>query len=194
MNRKLFCLNRKLLICIYQNYLDPNSDYLFSFPEKGILLVRTKNRIFKKSIFRNLFLEFIIEKILIVYIINIYSSFTFFISILMESTLAYTYENTNKQYRLIIFNISRYGKYQKTIKFARYVTEQEAIRAAEKYLSVPVSNKYYRKIRDDLFIQSNSFKEFNQHYKTRGDCLSDAKMIKHIQVLDGTTLVLHCGA
>ena len=104
------------------------------------------------------------------------------------------YENTNKQYRSITFNISRYGKYQKTIKFGKQVTEQEAVRAAEKYLSVAVSNIYYKKIRDDSFIESNTFKEFNQHYKTRGDCLSDARMLEQIDQLNGTALVIHCGS
>jgi hypothetical protein len=65
-----------------------------------------------------------------------------------ENCLDREYENSKQLYVHITFDISRYGKYTRTITFNTPLTEKEAVREAESYLSVPIDRDYYNLIRD----------------------------------------------
>ena len=66
--------------------------------------------------------------------------------------------NTNKYILQIEFDISRYGKYQNIMIFNNPVTEEEAIKKVEEYLSKLMNSITFNLFKDDLFeTDSNNY-------------------------------------
>ena len=57
----------------------------------------------------------------------------------------------------VIFNISRYGRFNKKLIFYNFVTIRQAIENVEEYLSEKVTPDYYETIKDDLFYKFNDY-------------------------------------
>lgn len=87
------------------------------------------------------------------------------------------FNNITNNVRAIIFDISRYGKYNHTITYDQPVTTSKAIRDAEEYLSQPLTDKEYQRLKDDLFVTSRPH--------SRGGCLGDCKIIEYLSIYDG---------
>jgi hypothetical protein len=99
----------------------------------------------------------------------------------------------SERYVLVVtFDISRYGRYQNFIEFDYPRTEKEAIKAVEQHLSTLLDERYFNKIKDDLFI--TEWSEAKEHYICIGDCLSDCKYLEMISRKDGGRIYLSCGS
>lgn len=83
------------------------------------------------------------------------------------------------------FDISRHGNFTKTLKFDVPVSEKTAIELINKYLSRPLTEKYFNKIKEDTLYDDCSWDEVKEHYKCRGDCLSDARFLEGIHIKNG---------
>lgn len=96
----------------------------------------------------------------------------------------------DKVVKIIVFNISRYAKYQQAIQFKELVTLKTAIKAVEKYLSQPLLPEYLDRIKDDLFPSWES-----PHPKAiRGDCLGDCTFLEDVQSLGDGEWLIECGS
>lgn len=95
------------------------------------------------------------------------------------NSLGRPYDNSANKYTTIRFDISRYGSHQKTLRFKTKVTEKKAIRYAEKYLSKPLSERYYNRIKEDLFHRYE-WDQAKHIFNTRGDCLTDLKFLESV--------------
>jgi hypothetical protein len=84
----------------------------------------------------------------------------------------------------VTFDISRYGKYTHTLEFVNRISEREAIERVEEYLSVPLTEKYYTKIADNLFHEY-PWKKAKKIFKCRGDCLTDCKFLEETKIVNG---------
>lgn len=93
----------------------------------------------------------------------------------------------------IRFDISRYGQYTHTIGFAIPISVRQAIKAVEEYLSEPLTQEYYDKIKDDLFCDGEEWEEAKKYFKCKGDCLTDCKFLEEI-LFDDTIAVICCGS
>ena len=101
-------------------------------------------------------------------------------SVLNEDTNKFKYINcldrkytkNPKNIKCVNFPISRFDKYKHLIKFPNLVSEKEAIEEVEKYLSEPLTKKYYNNIVNDLFHKM-PWREAKKNFKVRGDCLTD---------------------
>ena len=111
-----------------------------------------------------------------------------------RNSLGRRYNKTDAKYLAVSFNTSRYGKYSAGLAWKTPVSEDVAIRRAEEYLSTPIDEAYYNKIKDDLFHNPVEWKEAKQNYKCRGDCLTDAKFLEIAEVKGTTQLNLLCGS
>jgi hypothetical protein len=92
------------------------------------------------------------------------------------NSLGRDYDNVIRNIRSITFPISRYGKYTKTIKFNRFVTEKYAITQAEKWLSLPITYRYLKN-RDDDFLD-DPYQYINQ---PRGRLLSSLIFLDRVR-------------
>lgn len=104
------------------------------------------------------------------------------------NSLGREYENTKKVVKSIKFPTVRFyipGKnddlYTETITFKKPVTEADAITAAEKFLSEPVTEEYFLPRADALFHKNRKYTD----YKTRGDMLSDLRFLEIVNIVDG---------
>jgi hypothetical protein len=106
------------------------------------------------------------------------------------------YENTRHYIRAVTFDISRYGKYEHTLKFLFPLTIKGAIEKAEEYLSQPLTKEYYQKIQDDLFHNEYDYETSIKWYNNRGDCLTDAIYLECINQPNpnGFHINLWCGS
>lgn len=104
------------------------------------------------------------------------------------------YDNKKHQIKSITFDIDRYSEFQHTIEYQFPVTEENAIRDAEKFLSQPLTPEYYKKIQDDTFHESD-WDEVKQWMICRGDCLSDKKFLEGSDLDEETyNLTIWCGS
>lgn len=98
-----------------------------------------------------------------------------------------------KNVNSVTFDISRYGKQTHTLHFKEPVAQHEAISAAERFLSEPLTEEYYNQIKDDLFNKEMSWEQAKIEYEHRGACLTDARFLEFVELKDGT-LTLFCGS
>ena len=97
--------------------------------------------------------------------------------------------------QVIIFDISRYGKYSHAINFNVPVSEKEAIKKIEKYLSEPITEYYFNKVKDDLFENDLEYNELSEKgYKCRGDLLTDASFLEEIKVVKEGVVIVKGGS
>jgi hypothetical protein len=89
----------------------------------------------------------------------------------------------------ILFYISRYGEHQHRINFDEIVSLDEAVFKVERFLSVPLDDEYYDKIKDDLFPNSK-----REYFEVRGDCLGDCKFLEEIKEIEPGVVWIGCGS
>lgn len=104
------------------------------------------------------------------------------------------YDHIKTNIKSITFDISRYCKHKHTISFDSPVTQEHAIRAAEDYLSQPLTCEYFDQIKDDLFDDFTSYVEAKEYFSCRGDCLTDAKFLERATLYPDGSLHLWCGS
>lgn len=90
------------------------------------------------------------------------------------------YFSSEEYVKKITFSVSRYGKHKKTLFFKKPISELKAIKKTEKYLSKPYSEKYYEKVKDDLFYSELSYEEAFGEFITKGDLLTDCIFLRRI--------------
>ena len=105
------------------------------------------------------------------------------------NSLGSEYDNTNANVKSVTFDISRYGKYSVTIMFEEEVTERTAIENVKTYLSVVLTEDYYNKIVDDLFLNS-PWETISDCLMCRGSCLTDCKFLESAEVQDGNMRIM----
>lgn len=111
------------------------------------------------------------------------------------NSLEREYDDSEKIVRSVTFNTGRYGDNSHTIFFdAGCVTEKEAIEEVEQYLSQPLTETYYEKLRKDgdLFGSGAPWVEASEYMKIRCDCIGDARFLESIEGREA--LILHCGS
>ncbi len=91
-------------------------------------------------------------------------------------------QNKLRPIRKITFPVSRYGKYGMTFLFKNYITLERAIQVVEEYLSVPLTNEYFERIKDDVF-----FEDFEDYFlvnecPNRGTVLSTNNFLLDIKI------------
>jgi len=103
-------------------------------------------------------------------------------------------EDPVRRVKYITFSVSRYRKYLKTLHFNDLVTINQAVRAAERYLSQPVTEKHFERVKDDLFHSNYTWEQAQKEYKTRGDLLTDAVWLEGFHVSDNGELTMDIGS
>jgi hypothetical protein len=88
------------------------------------------------------------------------------------------------------FDISRYGEFTESIIFDSPVSEKKAIEIVEAYLSEPLTEEYFNKIKSDMFHDDLPWEDAKQTYHCRGDCLTDARFLEDVDVTDGVLTLL----
>lgn len=94
----------------------------------------------------------------------------------------------SKKVKSIVFEISRYGKHQCRIDFDEPVYINEAICKVESFLSLPIDDEYYNKVKDDLFCNER------RYYELRGDCLGDLKFLEGLREIEPNVVKIVCGS
>lgn len=122
-----------------------------------------------------------------------------------DNSLDRKYDSKKKVVTSVTFNMGRYGRCNDTVKFSAPVTEKDAIKKVEEYLSKELDEDYFTllKSKGDLFAgREISFDQFKENenefdgkfYKAcRGDCLGNCKFLEVSKVTKGN-LVLECGS
>jgi hypothetical protein len=109
------------------------------------------------------------------------------------NSLDRAYNDAVPNVRSVTFDISRYGAFTHTLTFAEAVSEAHAIRAVEAYLSGPLTEEYYNKIREDTFDEL-LWGEAKEAFPCRGDTLTDAHYLEGAAVDDKGALTLVVGS
>lgn len=92
-----------------------------------------------------------------------------------------TYDTTKQTIRSVRFAISRYAKYELTIRFRTPVTEETAIKQVEEFLSTPLSEDYYSIVKADTFHEAD-WEDAQRMFKCRGDVLTDCRFLEAVYV------------
>lgn len=97
-------------------------------------------------------------------------------------------ENTQKNVKSVTFGVSRYGKYICTLSFDDFLTEAEAVKKVEEYLSNPLTESYYNDVKDDLFFDSyDNYKSGDACY---GTLLGDARFLEGLRRKDDKIFIV----
>ena len=107
------------------------------------------------------------------------------------------YADTKAKIERVVFDYSRFGSHKHTIHFtkdgvAQPVTEKAAITAAEAWLSEPLTEEHYEKIKHDLF-HGYEWEDAKEVFGCRGECLTDSCYLE-IAHFERGTLTLECGS
>ncbi len=97
--------------------------------------------------------------------------------------------NHNEKISEIEFDISRFGKYIKVLKFPKPITVKTAIKKVEKFLSKPIDEVHYNIVKDDLNSWSSSWSQSFTH-KSYGDLLGDAVYLDAVKVKNGAGYIV----
>lgn len=106
----------------------------------------------------------------------------------INSTGTESYPDTDRVVSSVIFSISRYGMHEEQIRFKENVTIKHAIEEVEKFLSEPVDEQYFDRVKNDLFDNNMDWEGL-----TRGDLLSDARYMEGF-IVKGGVLEFHIGS
>ncbi len=100
-----------------------------------------------------------------------------------------------KNVDIVIFDVSRYGKYTQTIKFDEKVSVKYAVEKVEEWLSDKVTIDYFNKIKDDLFFKFDSVDEELEYIKNKnkGQLLTDCIFLEKAEIYM-SHLILGCGS
>ena len=103
-------------------------------------------------------------------------------------------ENGKKCVTSLKFDVSRYGAVTHTLEFVEPVTKTVALEAIERYLSEPVDEDHFARVRNDLFDVTR-YNNQNLSKYTRGDLLTDARFAEHFRCIGGNgEYELECGS
>ena len=106
--------------------------------------------------------------------------------------------NNYKSYiKSIQFNIGRWGKNKKTLYFNIPITEFQAVKLVELYLSKPIDEEYYSMLKNTNDLVGRVGMNYNfQKEKTliRGDLLGDAKYLETFEMDDDGNAFICCGS
>ena len=93
----------------------------------------------------------------------------------------------------VTFDISRYGLHTWTLKLKQDMTQIEAIREVEKWLSKPVTPEYLELVSEDLM--GDTLEEYGEQ-PVRGDLLGDAKYLEELEFgkFDSGHITIRCGS
>lgn len=104
--------------------------------------------------------------------------------------------DVKQEFNAINFPVSRYEKYIVTLSFEKPLIITEAIKRAEKFLSQPLTEKWWNKVKDNLIIDVPDYDQM-----CRGSLLGDFIFIEEL-IVNVTThngqnyrcLVIICGS
>jgi hypothetical protein len=85
----------------------------------------------------------------------------------------------------VVFDVSRFGTYQERLKMPGKCTIKQAVKAAEKYLSMLVTQEYFENNDDEDLEYDEVF--------IRGDLLGAATFLETLELENGV-LTLRCGS
>lgn len=104
-----------------------------------------------------------------------------------DNCLERSYDNERRNITSVEFDIGRYGDVKETFRFDNPMTEDEVITMIETYLSEPLTEAHYERVKHDLFVamQGKDLHYVSQHYQTKGDCLSDAIFLERVYIKNG---------
>jgi len=94
-------------------------------------------------------------------------------------------DDTEKQVTSITFNVSRYGKYTKTLRFENPITVKETVELVEKYFSEPITQKFYEVVKDDLWWSDEPWDVAQKNYDVKGNVLTDNVYLESYSVRNG---------
>ena len=103
------------------------------------------------------------------------------------------YDDTQKKITDITFNIGRWGKIKKTLRFNSPVTEKEAILAVTKWLLKPMSYNYYHVLAECNDLAHGLTWDKNFRGQKRGMALGDAIFLEVIKYKD-SHCTIWCGS
>ena len=103
------------------------------------------------------------------------------------------YDDAKHDIQSVLFNTSRYGKHHHVITFDELVTEKVAIEAVEAYLSEPLTEEYYNKIKEDTFHQI-PWEEAKKEFRCRGATLTNSRFIEDTEVDEDGQLSFFVGS
>ena len=106
----------------------------------------------------------------------------------MFSYIGTSFRIPDKKVKGIVFDISRYGKHKHRIDFDELIPIDEAICKVERFLSTPLDDEYYEKIKDDLFYDERDY------FDSRGDCLGDLKFLEQLREIEPNVVKIVCGS
>jgi hypothetical protein len=99
------------------------------------------------------------------------------------------YMSEPRDVKAVAFGVSRYGREHQTIHFPSGVSEREAIEAAEGYLSQPLTEDFYERVRTDTF-HGHGWAVAQKHFACRGATLTDAVFLEVARLERGTLVLL----
>ena len=100
-------------------------------------------------------------------------------------------DDTYKDIKCVIFNITRYDKYKHTIVLDDFVTQKQAVLKVEEFLSEKITPDYYEKVKDDLFCSFDHVVDL--YSKNRGFLLTESIFLE-LASLYNDTLTIECGS
>jgi hypothetical protein len=96
--------------------------------------------------------------------------------------------NPDKKVTGIVFSISRHGNHTHRIDFAEPIPIDNAIYVVERFLSVPLDDKYWEAILDGMIIKDR------RYFDTRGDCLGDLRYLESLREIEPDVVMIRCGS
>lgn len=106
----------------------------------------------------------------------------------------YECKTSPKNITEITFDISRFSRYKDKLIFNEPVSEAEAVKAVESYLSEPITEHYFERVKDDLFhsVSILNFDELIENgFLKRGNLLTEAIFLEGIRYYNGNFSVIN---
>lgn len=95
----------------------------------------------------------------------------------------------------IKFNISRYGECSHTLYFESLLTDEDAVKEVEEWLSAPITKEYFESVKDDLFDSDLEFEDLEENdFRCKGDLLTDAIFLECLNQIGDNDVEIECGS